>query len=238
MNKYLKRSLITAGIILLLIVVLRLTGVVSYYVVSTPVNEPNIRSGSRCFFTVFKKPSQGDFVVFKNSYSDSVINNYALEKKYGQHYIFRFCANENDIIEMKQAILFVNGKNADEQRNLYHYYLIASRDTTFIASIYDKKNEENLVQNKDSVMVNLTTEMIKKLGTKIKISLWRSPGEMSETGPFRWYNHNEKNWTIDDFGPISVPKGYCFVLGDNRNNALDSRYVGFIKLLDIKGVKL
>lgn len=39
----------------------------------------------------------------------------------------------------------------------------------------------------------------------------------------------------DNFGPVSVPEGTVFVLGDNRDNAHDSRYWGFVKKEEIKG---
>ena len=39
----------------------------------------------------------------------------------------------------------------------------------------------------------------------------------------------------DDYGPVTVPAGAYFVMGDNRDHSLDSRYWGFVRAEKIKG---
>ncbi len=48
-------------------------------------------------------------------------------------------------------------------------------------------------------------------------------------------NIKTSDFHLEDIGYTTIPDGYYFVVGDNRNDSLDSRYIGLIPKKNIEG---
>ena len=237
-----KKLIISAAVICSLLtiflVVCRVTGMLQFYVIPTPSSEPTIMQGEKVFSSNLKEPAAYNFIVFTSEYEDSVNMAYMPDLKFGSRYIHRLCGLPGDIIKMKNGTLYVNNKNFDAPLNLNNQYKISSAEFNLIEEAdmeaMSKSAGAYMISN-DTGLVIFDSALLNKYSSKINPVLYITP--YVEQGPFKWNNKNTW-WTPDNFGPLKIPANCYFVVGDNRHNALDSRYIGFVKKDDIKGVVL
>ena len=224
MKKQLKPILIIAGALFVLYHILSWSRVFTMYNNPTLANEPNLKLGSFMFATNLIAAKNGDFVCYQ--YQDEVL---------GKHIrVHRLCAMENDTIEIKNGILFINGKNVDQGLDLVHYYELTSDELSKIKDSKNVKENPNILSiDKNKTLLPLEDSFAKSNGLTTKRLIeqkGKTDNSIRETF--------DQNWNKDHFGPLIVPKDKIFVLGDNRDNSEDSRRIGFINKSDIVGVIL
>jgi signal peptidase I len=176
---------------------------------------PQVASLNRGDVIVFKFPGERDELVA----SENV------------NYIKRLIGLPGDIVQIRDRIIYVNGEKFNEPPTVkVNYDFIAPKGlpNPFIFPEGSDFNEDNygpIIVPYKGMEVELNSKNIRQW----KIIIERE-GHSVEVG-------DEGEIFIDGVktGRYVIEKDYAFVMGDNRNNSLDSRYWGFVPVENIIG---
>jgi len=220
MKRTIETSLIVLGIIFGIYTVLGQTDMLKIYNIPTTANEPGIKLNSKIFVSNLVEFKNGDFVCYE--YKDETL---------GKHIrVHRLLGKSGDIVEIKNGILYLNNKNVDKDIDLKHFYIIDPKE---FQNLLDKKlieQEDMAFRTDDKAHVFLIDKIAEQNGLSAKIKI--EPKDKTDKFIAEIYN---ENWNVDNFGPLKIREGKCFVIGDNRHNSEDSRYIGLINESDIVG---
>jgi signal peptidase I len=206
--------------LVLLFLVCRQLNVFEYYSVSTASSFPTIEEGDVIFTSNLLTPERNDFVCYRTP-----------DGEYGKEtWIHRLCAVEGDKVQVKNGDLYVNGHLADKGLQLSHRYVANISELQKVKAVVDKYS---YTIEDDTVLFHIADKGIAEYG--IKAARYPLPPGHSNDIIVEKFN---KNWNVDNFGPVRVPRGKFFVMGDNRNNVIDSRYLGFIDKADYLGTAI
>ena len=189
----------------------RFTFVLHFFRVSNASNEPTLRTGQFFFTSNLKKPGRFRFICYRVIIPESGPSTW----------VHRLCGVPGDTVEIKAGVLFVNGKDADKDFSLKHVYKINSKDIYNVD--YDAEAAYTIPPYGDIIYVPLADKYIRN--KTVSSQQYILPPGLRDEAIFRIYRNN---WNQDNFGPLKVPPGKFFVLGDNRVNDRDSRYHGMI----------
>jgi signal peptidase I len=206
---------IVGGVLFWTWVGLRLTHSLEYYSVSSPSNLPTLHPGEIFFASCLKKPAYNNFICFKLPDEKSA-------------WMFRCIGQAGDIIEIRKAVVYRNGIQLKEPYTNNEYYIGQSKLNHIRGYIEQNKNE--LVPINDT-LYKLTLSGNELMAYHLDLPMIVAKKESLNDGffsDFRKAGYNE-----DNFGPVKIPAGSYFLLGDNRHDAFDSRYIGFIKKAQI-----
>lgn len=175
-----------------------------------------------------KSPSKGEVVVF-----DFPGNRDELQSKEVVNYIKRLIGEPGDTIQIINKVLYVNGQVFPNPPNLKNDGRVQNNNITY-ERIFPKGsgwNEDNygpIRIPKKGDIIQLTPENFEML----KMFITRE-GHSPRLSP--------DNKIFIDEVPVTeykVEKDYYFMMGDNRNNSLDSRFWGFMPAENVVGEAL
>lgn len=199
----------------------RLTGAIQWYHVPSDSMFPTIHSGDHIFVSNLKEPKQSDIVAFTALHPSL---------NFRETYVSRLVGMPGDSVEIEKGVLFINGVSPDKDFSLAFNYLVPG-------DLRQKLMNKNWIPREwwkyrgsgDDAIVQLPAKKAEAEGLKRVLS--EGPDPLIE-------KQFQNSWNQDNFGPVKVPDGMFFMVSDNRNAALDSRYYGFVPEKDLKGVML
>lgn len=201
------------------------------YDLTTPRNIP-LTNIALPFTQLFKlsAPKRGDIVVFEFPGSRDEIKNINIDS-----YVKRCVAEPGDIVEIRNKVLFVNGKEATIPANIQYarnYELTEEffdSETFPVDVLQNGDNYKQLEVPKKGDIIKLSIDNVEKWRTFINRDFERDVVSISNDKVFVAGKETTEYIVTDD---------YYFMMGDNRDNSLDSRYWGFVPRRNVIGKPL
>ncbi len=189
----------------------------------------NIEIPQVTLLPAFSKLNRGDVIVFKFPGEQDEV-----KSSENVNYIKRLIGLPGDIVQIKDKVVFVNGEKFKEPPTVkvnYQYITPKGLANPYIFPEGSDFNEDNygpIIVPYKGMEIELNTRNLKQWEIMIK----REGHEVEVRNEFE----GEKI-LIDgkETKKYIFEKDYVFVMGDNRNNSLDSRFWGFVPVENIIG---
>lgn len=148
------------------------------------------------------------------------------------HYIKRCIGIPGDSLELRDQIVYINGKKAAQPRYLQHYYMITNPEGPINTQNFPGWgiSAEDIRENAGNKMLLVLTReqvrKIKEMDTRIKVE--KFPYSELYSAPTHLFPHDPAHfstWKLDNYGPIYIPQKGATVKLNAGNIALYRRII-------------
>ena len=206
----------------------RTAGIIGVFSIPTDSMMPKYAPNSLIYAYNWGTPDRDDVVTY---YDTSIaVPNIRFAKR--EIAIGRIVALGGDRLEISQGRVMINGEAIEPDLHLIYFWKISKNDFGNNRNLFDDIPIPP-VDYLDSLLVAMEVSKAMEIQRFVSMHLF-DIGLFWKDADNIWGNAGA-SWTLNNFGPITVPNGCVFILGDNRHNPEDSRYRGFVPEKDIFG---
>lgn len=209
-----------------LCILARVLGIAGVFRMSSDAMMPTFAQGERLLVCKWPDMGRKDLVA----YFDTSLAAPGYREAKRDLFVGRIVALGGDQLEMSKGRVLINGQPLEQDAALFFYWAMSKADYQANRARFEGPP---IPVYPDSVLVALQESQANEIQKHLPLRFYDFPLKRPDAAN-PWGTLGE-HWSMNAMGPITIPQGFVFILGDHRHNSEDSRLRGLVPESDIFG---